>query len=87
MKFKKENYKAMLENRNILISDLEKKIYNLTQENLAVHDENKDLRFENDEQTELIKKVTNLVNSNKYNNEKAVLSKIKELISDFDSQN
>ncbi len=36
---------------------------------------------------DLIKRITNLVNANKYNNDKAILNKIKELISDFDNQN
>lgn len=42
---------------------------------------------ENNKKTKLIKRISKLINANKYNNEKAVLSKIKELISDFDSQN
>lgn len=37
--------------------------------------------------TDLIKRITNLVDANKHNNEKAVLDKIKELISDYHSQN
>lgn len=41
---------------------------------------NKDLRFENEEQNELIIRIRNLVNCNKYNNEKAILDKIKELV-------
>ena len=36
-----------VEDRNILIADLQKKNEELTNENLAVHEENKDLRFEN----------------------------------------
>lgn len=84
---KLENQKAMIKNRDILIGNLERKNEELTKENLAVYEENKDLRFENDEQSDLIKRIEKLVNSNKYNNEKAALSKIKELISDFDSQN
>ena len=42
---------------------------------------------QNNKKTELINRITDLVNANKYNNEKAVLSKIKELISDYQSQN
>lgn len=42
---------------------------------------------QNNKKTELINRISSLINSNKYNNEKAVLSKIKELISDYQSQN
>ena len=48
---------------------------------------NKDLRFENEEQNELITRIRNLVYCNKYNNEKVILSKIKELVSDNQSSN
>ena len=76
-----------VENKNILIADLQKKNEELTNENLAVHEENKDLRFENDEQKELIDRITKIATANSYNNEKAILGKIKELISDYQSQN
>ena len=76
-----------VENRNILIADLQKKNEELSNENLAVHEENKDLRFENDEQKELIDRITKIATANSYNNEKAILGKIKELISDYQSQN
>ena len=76
-----------VENRNILIADLQKGNEELRSENLAVHEENKDLRFENDEQEELIDRIKRIATSNAYNNEKAILSKIKELISDYQSQN
>lgn len=82
-----ENQKAMIKNRDVLIGDLERKNEELTKENLAVYEENKDLRFENDEQSDLIKRIERLVNSNKYNNEKAVLNKLKELVNDYQSQN
>lgn len=76
-----------VENRNILIADLQKKNEELTNENLAVHEENKELRFENEEQRELIDRIKRIATSNAYNNEKAILSKIKELISDAENQN
>lgn len=76
-----------VENRNILIADLQKKNEKLSNENIAVHEENKDLRFENEEQGELIDRIKRIATSNAYNNEKAILSKIKELISDYQSQN
>ena len=62
-----------VEDRNILIADLQKK--------------NKELRFENEEQKELIDRIKRIATSNAYNNEKAILSKIKELISDSESEN
>lgn len=76
-----------VEGRNILIADLQKQNKELTNENLVVHEENKDLRFENEEQKELIDRITKIATANSYNNEKAILGKIKELISDYQSQN
>ncbi len=76
-----------VENRNILIADLQKKNEELSNENIAVYGENKELRFENDEQKELIDRITKIATANSYNNEKAILGKIKELISDYQSQN
>ena len=84
---KKENYEAMIENRNVLIADLQKKNEELSNENIAIYEENKELRFENDEQKELIDRITKIATANSYNNEKAILGKIKELISDYQSQN
>lgn len=69
-----------VENRNILIKDMEEQAK-------ALYEENKDLRFENKEQLDLIKRIDESVNSNKYNNEKAVLNKIKELVRDYQSIN
>ena len=69
-----------IENRNILIKDMEEQAK-------ALYEENKDLRFENEEQLDLIKRIDESVNSNKYNNEKAVLNKIKELVRDYQSIN
>ena len=71
---------SKIENRNILIADLQNKNAELTEENLAVYEENKDLRFENEEQKELIDRITRVATANAYNNEKVNLSKIKELI-------
>lgn len=82
-----KNQEAKIENRNILIADLQKKNEELSNENIAVHEENKDLRFENEEQKKLIDRIARVATSNAYNNEKAILSKIKELISDYQSQN
>lgn len=82
-----KNQETKIENRNILIADLQKKNEELSNENIAVYEENKDLRFENEEQRELIDRIKRIATSNAYNNEKAILGKIKELISDAENQN
>ena len=69
-----------VENRNMLIKDMEEQAK-------VLHEENKDLRFENEEQRDLISRIERLVDSNKYNNEKAVLGTIKELVRDYQSIN
>lgn len=81
------NQKAMIQNRDILIKDLMKIKTELKEENLAVHNENKDLRFENEEQKELIDRISKIATANSYNNEKAILDKIKELVNDYQSNN
>lgn len=78
---------SRIKNRNMLIADLQNKNNELTKENIAVHEENKELRFENEEQADLIKRISNLVSLNKYNNEKVFLNKIKELVHDYQSLN
>lgn len=75
-----KNQEAMIHNRDILIGDMEKQAK-------ALYEENKDLRFELEENNVLINRIEKLVSSNKYNNEKAVLNKIKELVSDYQSLN
>ena len=82
-----KNLETKVLNRDVLIGDLKSKEAVQKQENLALHEENKDLRFENEEQREFITRIDRLVNSNKYNNEKAILSKLKELVSDYQSLN
>lgn len=74
------NQKAMIHNRDILIRDMQKQAE-------ALYEENKDLRFELEENKAFINRLEKLVSSNKYNNEKAVLNKIKELVSDYQSLN
>ena len=67
-----------VEDMNIVIADLEK------QEELY-REEKRNLRLKNFNQKELISKISKLVVCNKYNNEKAVLGKIKELVTDYQS--
>lgn len=75
-----KNQEAMIHNRDILIGDMEKQAK-------ALYEENKDLRFELEEKGDLIKRIENILNSNKYNNEKAIFRTIKELVSDYQSKN
>lgn len=75
--FKLENELKNAKNNNVI----------LIKENLTIKEENKDLRFENEEQLDLIKRIDESVNSNKYNNEKAILDRIKELVRDYQSIN
>ena len=81
------NQKAMIKNRDKLIGDLMKAKAALKEENLAVHNENKDLRFENEEQKEFINRISKIATANSYNNEKVILNKIKELVNDYQSNN
>jgi hypothetical protein len=66
------NQEAMISNRNKLIKDLETR-------NNMLKTVNKDLRFENEELLNTIQKILDLSTSNTYNNDKIILSKIKEL--------
>lgn len=75
-----EDAETKIEQRNILIKDMEDQAE-------ALYEENKELRFESEEKRDLICRIERLVSSNKYNNEKAVLDKIKELVSDYQSIN
>lgn len=60
---------------------------NLNLENKALYEEIKILREESNEATDLINNINNLANGNKYNSEKIILDKIKELVTDYQSNN
>lgn len=92
--FKRKYLEKVIEIKTSEISKLENELENakhnneiLIKENLTIKEENKDLRFENKEQLDLIKRIENLIDSNRYNNEKAILDKIKELVRDYQSIN
>lgn len=85
--FKRKEKQSLIDASRKALKNAEKEVKELTKENKALYEENKDLRFENEEQSDLIKRIEKLATSNAYNNEKAVLNKIKELISDYQSQN
>lgn len=71
---------SQIDNRNRFI-------YKQQEENKALYEENKELRFELEEKEELIKRIEDILNSNKYNNEKAIFRTIKELVNDRKSKN
>ena len=66
---KSENYEAMIENRNVLIADMEK------QEN-ALYEENKDLRYEIDELKDILKEINNLSRTQQYGSVKNLQNKL-----------
>lgn len=78
---------SLLQARTRRLRIAENKVEELTQENKILHEENKDLRFENEEQQYIINEIINLATSNTYNNEKIILNKIKELAYDSQSEN
>lgn len=78
------NQKVQIERRDIYISELEIKNTALKQENIAVHNENKDLRFEIEEQNDLINSIIKELYSTIKTNEQKT-DKIKELVSDYQS--
>lgn len=80
-----ETKSKQIANRDKLIDGQRAEIHQYQKENKALWNENKDLRFDNKELLELVKRMKSLAESNSYNNEKSILNKIKELVKDFDS--
>lgn len=74
------NEKQKVKNRDVLIANMEEQAK-------ILHEENKDLRFENEEQSILINKIKKLTEQNTYDNETVILRKIKELVCDYQSIN
>lgn len=62
-----------LESRNILIADMEEQAE-------VLHDENKDLRFENEELRDIIKEIDNLSRTQQYGSVKNLQNKIKSIL-------
>lgn len=62
-----------LANRNILIADMEEQAE-------VLHDENKDLRFENEELRDIIKEIDNLSRTQQYGSVKNLQNKIKSIL-------
>lgn len=85
---------SLIKARNKSLINAENKVEELTRENKELKQirlqeviNNTKILEQNNKKTELIKRITDLLNSNKYSNEKAVLNKIKELVSDYQSIN
>lgn len=66
------NQKAMISNRDRLIGDIEEQAK-------ALYEENKNLRFENEELVELLNEIADRAFTCPLDSEKIVLDKIKEL--------
>ena len=78
---------SLLETRTRSLQKAETQVEELTAENKAVYEENKDLRFENEEQKLLINRIKRIVEGNTCNNSDMILRKIKELVNDHQSNN
>lgn len=74
------NQKAMIQNRDILIKDLMKIKTELKEENLAVHNENKDLRTEIDVIRDCLNEIEKELNKQQYNNIENLKNKIKSIL-------
>ena len=77
------NYKQMIENRDEVIEKLQGQKDELKAENEILIEENK----VGNKAIMLIEEIDKLIRCNKYSNEKVFLNKIKELVTDFQSNN
>lgn len=75
-----KNQNAMIKNRNELIKEQK-------EENHCLYEEKKKLEIENEEQKELLAEIAQRAFSCPLDSEKIVLSKIKELVRNYQSQN
>lgn len=74
------NQKARISNRDRLIRDMQEQAK-------VLHEENKDLRFKNEELVELLNEIADRAFTCPLDSEKIVLDKIKELVRDYQSEN
>lgn len=72
---------------NARTAELAGQVRDLNQENRCLYNEKKQIFNENEKIKEILETVTALATSNTYNNDKAVLGKIKEVILDYQSTN
>ncbi len=95
MFFKKiKEMQSLVNSRTKALKEAEIKIKNLTNEKEQLKEvrlmevrNNTKILEQNNKKEELIKKISNLLSSNKYNNEKVILNKIKELVKDYQLKN
>lgn len=71
---------SRVKNRNMLIADLQNKNNELIKEKIAVHEENKELRFENEEIKDVIKEIDNLSKTQQYGSVENLQNKIKSIL-------
>jgi len=76
--FRRET-QSLLKARAKALEEAEQRVEDLVEENKAVYEENRELRYENEEVKDTLKEIIKLTECNTYNNEKAILGKIKEL--------
>lgn len=75
-----DNAERKIEDYNILLKNMEEQAK-------VQYEEKKQLEKEIENKNDLIRKVRWLLRINKYNNENAILGKIKELVTDYQSNN
>ena len=80
-----ETKSKQIANRDKLIDGQRAEIHQCQEENKALYNENKNLKFEKKEFKRLFERVKTISESNNYNNSEIALNKIKELVKDFDS--
>lgn len=68
-----EKAERKIEERNILIADMEKQAN-------ALYEENKDLRFENEEQKDIFKEIENLARTQQYGSVENLQNKLKSIL-------
>lgn len=71
---------SKIENKNTLIAVSQNKNEELTKENLTVHEENKELRFEIEELKDIIKEIDNLAKTQQYGSVENLQNKIKSIL-------
>lgn len=77
----------LLEIRTKSLKKAEERVEELSQKNLALNTQNIQLKENNVAQRKLISEIIKLAQSNTYNNNEIRLNKIKELVTDFQSNN
>ncbi len=68
-------------------TELARQVRDLNLENASIKEENKDLRFENEESINLLQEIADRAFTCPLDSEKIVLNKIKELVRDYQSEN